>query len=435
MNGERRPRQTRMTPDDELLREPLYPKAHPSQPAGRIALLSALAALLVLVIAGTTALVVRDLRLLQTARASTPVAATATTPSGAITPNLSDPQSNGWTPVSGGVFTDVQFTQSGRQRGYLCGMGEKTNTRVVGVTTDGGDTWQIGPSPAGYDHCSVQVSATNPLDVALLSSVGPCGGCTGFDTHYSTDGGRTWKAAPFPQNTQPDAGAAWAGQYLYIWADPAPDNPQQGFLKVSANGGAFTAIDPNSLVPGASGAYIYQMIASGAKVYVTLAYNGCSSAQGCTAAVASGDGGKTWARITNTFNMHVVWVAGTTLYGEITGPGTPVIQASTDNGASWNPLALPPLPGGHKIGVEIPGALLPADDGTVFALDPLNGSIAYLRDGVWTSLPFSSQRIDGSLGAVTFGPDGRPQRVWVFSSLGTGGATSPSLYWHTTHIV
>ncbi len=204
---------------------------------------------------------------------------------------------------------------------------------------------------------------------------------------------------------------------------------------MSANGSAFTTIDPTSLVPGASGVYIYQTIASGATVYVTLAYNGCSSAQGCTAVVASGDGGKTWTRITNTFNMHVVWVAGTTLYGEITGPGTPVIQTSTDNGASWTPLALPPLPGGHKVGVEIPEALLPAVDGTVFALDPLDGSIAYLRGGVWTLLPFSSRRIDGPLGAVTFGPDGRPQRVWVFSSLGTGGATSPSWYWHTTHIV
>ena len=271
VNGERRPRQMKMTPEDELVREPLYPQAHPSPSARRIALLSALIALLVLVIAGTTVLVVRDLRQSQAARTSTPVAATATTSSGIPTPNLSDPQSTGWTPVSGGVFTDVQFTQSSRQRGYLCGMGEKTNTRIVGVTTDGGDTWQIGPSPAGYDHCSVQVSATNPLDVALLSSVGPCGSCTGFDTHYSTDGGRTWRVAPFPPNTEPTASAVWAGQYLYIWAAPTPENPQQGFFKVSANGGAFTTLDPNSLVPGASGAYIQQMIAGGAKVYVTLA--------------------------------------------------------------------------------------------------------------------------------------------------------------------
>jgi hypothetical protein len=425
----------KMTPEDELVREPLYPQALPSPSARRIALLSALAALLVLVIAGTTALVVRDLRLSQTGRTSVTVAATATKASGVLTPNLGDPQSNGWTPVIGGVFADVQFTRSSRQRGYLCGIGDKANTRIVGVTTDGGDTWQIGPSPAGYDQCSVQVSATNPLDVALLSSVGPCGSCTGFDTHYSIDGGRTWKVAPFPQNAQPTSGAVWAGQYLYIWSDPTPDNPQLGFFKVSANGGAFTTIDPNSLVPGASGGYIQQMIAGGAKVYVTLAYNGCSSTQGCTAVVASGDGGKTWTRITDTFNMHVVWVAGTTLYGEIFGRGTPVIQTSTDAGASWSTLALPPLPGRHKVGVEIPETLLPAVDGTVFALDPLNGDIAYLHEGVWTSLPFSSRRIDGALGAVTFGSDGNPQRVWLLSSSGTGGATSPSLYQHAVHIV
>src|SRR5262245_12847736 len=98
-NGERQPNQMKMTPEDELVREPLYPQAHRSPSAGRIALLSALAALLVLVITGTTALVVRDLRLSQTARAATPIAATATKSNGAPTPNLSDPQSSGWTPV------------------------------------------------------------------------------------------------------------------------------------------------------------------------------------------------------------------------------------------------------------------------------------------------------------------------------------------------
>jgi hypothetical protein len=71
VNGERRPRRMRMTPEDELPRERLYPQAHRSPSARRIALLSALAALLVLVIAGTTALVVRDLRLSQAARTST----------------------------------------------------------------------------------------------------------------------------------------------------------------------------------------------------------------------------------------------------------------------------------------------------------------------------------------------------------------------------
>ncbi len=310
--------------------------------------------------------------------------------------------------MSGGTFADVQFTQSSGQRGYLCGMGAGTSTRLVGVTTDGGNTWQIGPSPAGYDYCSLQVSATNPLDVVLLS-IGTCGGCTA-DTHYSTDGGKTWKAAPFPPNMEA-AGAVWAGTYLYVGTDPAPENPQAAVLKVSANGGAFTTLDPNALVPGASGVFIQQMVAGGTTVYVTVAYNGCPSAQGCTAVVASTDGGKTWRRITDTFNMHVMWVAGSTLYGAVLGSGTSVLQTSTDNGANWEPLALPPLPDGSKVPAQIPGGLLPAADGTIFALERGQGIIAYLHTGSWTVLPFSSRGVDGPLGTVTFGRDGHPVRV------------------------
>jgi hypothetical protein len=261
------------------------------------------------------------------------------------------------------------------------------------------------------------VSATNPRDVVLISTVGPCaGGCPGFDAHYSTDGGTTWTAAPFPVTTEPEAGAVWAGTSLYIWSDATPQAPQQAFLKVSANGGGFSALDLNALVPGASGVSSQQMVAGGMGVYVTLAYNGCSAAQGCTAVVASTDGGKTWARLTDVFNLHVVWAAGTTLYGKVFGPAPSVLQTSSDNGASSQPLALPHVPDGTPVGTEIPGPLLPTADGTLLALDPHAGTIAYLRSGRWQVIPFSSAGADGPLGTVTSGPDGHPQRVWVFST-------------------
>lgn len=425
-----------MTPDeDHLVRESLpaqsYPRRSPRS-AGRIALLAGLAALLVLTIAGTTALVVRDLRLSQPGGTSGTAAVATWTPSGqssgAPTAVPSDPRDNGWTPVSGGSFSDVQFTQSSGQRGYLCGTDATNKTRLLGVTTDGGNSWQIGSSPAGYDSCSLQVSATDPLDVVLFSSVGPCGSCTGYDAHYSTDGGKTWKVPPLLGNTQPSA--IWAGSYLYIWVDPTSNNPQQGFLEVSADGSTFTAIDPNALVPGASGEFIQQVVAGGSSVYITLAYNGCSSTQGCTAVVASADGGKTWTRVSNTFNFHVVWVAGSTLYGEVMGQSQYVMQVSTDNGATWKVLAPPPLPDGSAVDAAIPGGVLPAADGTLFALEPRSGNVAYLRAGVWTLLPFSSRIVDGPLGSVTFGPDGHPQRVWVFADSSTGGGGAASLYWH-----
>jgi hypothetical protein len=397
-------------------------------------LLAALAGVLIVAFVATTALLVRNLRASPSAgttKTSAQVAGTATHTSILPTPYPSDPRSNGWTPVGGGNFADVQFSAGGGQRGYLCGMSTGTGKRLVGVTTDGGDTWQIGTSPAGYDGCSLQVSATNPLDAVLLSNVGACaGGCLGFDAHYSIDGGKTWSAAPFPANASPDAGAVWAGSYLYVWSDSTPEAPQQAFLKVSANGGAFSAIDLNALVPGASGVFIQQMVAGGAGVYVTVAYNGCSAAQGCTAVVASADGGKTWARISNIFNLHVVWAVGTTLYGEVFGSGQPQVQTSTDNGTSWQPLALPLLPDGTTVAAE--DQLLPAADGTVFALDPRSGTITYLRSGSWQVIPFSSLGVDGPLGTLTIGPDGHPQRVWVFSPSPTSNTTPPmlTLYWH-----
>jgi hypothetical protein len=166
-----------------------------------------------------------------------------------------------------------------------------------------------------------------------------------------------------------------------------------------------------------------------------VAYNGCSSTQGCTAVVASADGGKTWRRMSDTFNMHVVWVAGTTLYGAVVGPQASALQTSTDNGANWQPLALPPLPDGTTVEADIPSRILPTADGTIFALAPELGIIAYLHAGKWTVLPFSSYGVDGPLGAVTFGRDGRPARVWVFSDLGPGIATSLTLYRHDMQFV
>lgn len=439
MNSASRPRRVMMMPDDELLREALDPQTQRPQSSRRTVVLVGLAALLVLTIVGTSALVLRDLRLSGAPKVSAPAAATSTASRRTPTPD-GDPRNNGWKAVSGGTFADVQFTQSSGQRGYLCGKNEQVGTRLFGVTTDGGDTWHLGPSPASYDDCWLQVSATNPLDIALLSSVGPCGGgCPGFDTHYSIDGGKTWKAAPFPQNTELPAGAVWAGQYLYVWADPAPDNTEQGFLKVSVSGGSFTSIDPNSLVPGTSDVYIQQLVAGGTKVYVTVAYSGCTTGQGCTAVVASGDGGKTWTRISNVFNMHVVWVQGTTLYGQVFGSAQGPLQTSIDNGATWKQLALPATPNGNAPSGDVPGSslpdpdgtLLPAADGTVFTVYSAGDAIAYLRSGTWTLLPFSSSRIFATFGTVTFGPDGHPQRVWVFGSSGTSDSGSRTLYWQT----
>ena len=171
-----------------------------------------------------------------------------------------------------------------------------------------------------------------------------------------------------PTQHRRDAGAAWAGQYLYIWADPTPDNAQQGFLKVSANGGAFTAIDPNSLVHGAQARPF-----SGCREHdEDVPHVGVQRVLGAGLHSRRRVGGwrKTWTRISNTPNLDVVAVAGNTLYGELLGQQQEAIQTSTNNGASWKPLTLPPLPDGDTVDASLHGALLPAADGTIFAVDP-----------------------------------------------------------------
>jgi hypothetical protein len=219
-----------------------------------------------------------------------------------------------------------------------------------------------------------------------------------------------------------------------------------GYFWWNANNPAFTTINPNAFVPGASDAFLYQMVAGGTRVYITLAYNDCSSSSGCTAVVASADGGKTWTSIAHTLNFRVVWVAGSTLYGEVIGPETvaPAIQTSTDNGASWQPLRLPYLPDASTVGFAFPSQLLADADGTIFVVDRI-GTVAYLRSGGWTVLPILSGdtgdpgiRGDrGPLGSVTFGQGGHPMRVWVFSRFvtDTGYTGSSTPYRHDVQIV
>jgi hypothetical protein len=400
---------------DGLTREPLPPEPQSPwsswalpQATGMRMLLGALAVLLVVTVVGTTALVLRDLGMQRT---STPVmqaapTATATLLSGTPTPDLRDPKNNGWTQVTIGPFDSMAFAPSSPQRGYLCSQDDTTNAHIFGLTTDSGLTWKMSASPHAYYTCQIQISPTSSLDVALTSYLAPNSGPPPVDAHFTTDGGKTWKAAPFPQNTVAPAGSLWAGSYLYLWAGPNKDNGQQGFLKVSANGGSFTAVDPTTLFPSGHNVSIGGAIAVGNKVYLNLGYNGCS-AQNCWGIVASSDGGQTWAQVPNKSNIWIAGAVGGTLYGTVVdGPtATPVL--STDNGATWSTQTLPQLPDGHDAGLCVPAA-----DDTCYM--PSGLGVAYLHGGSWTVVPFSTDQ-KGFVDHVTvsLNASGHAQRVWV----------------------
>jgi hypothetical protein len=407
---------------DELVREPLSPGE--SRRKDRLALLSGLAALLVVTVVGTSFLVIRDLRAQgsQTTNTTLATQATATVPSGTPTPKPSrDPKDYGWTQVTPTGSTvyggDVKFSASSPQRGYLCG--EIQGGPAFGVTTDGGQTWVFKQSSAANEKCSIQVSPTNALDVAIKSDVGSCGDpCPGPDTHYSTDGGATWKAAPIPQNTLEPVGALWSSSYLYVWSGPNKDSGQSGFLKVSANGGAFTLIDPNTLLSSTQGVSIEGAVATSDKLYLNIGYNGCSL-QNCWAIMASANGGQTWTQISNKSSILLIDMVGGTLYGQMeNGPtATPVV--SSNNGVTWTTQTLPLLPNGQDAGLCVP-----APDGTCITATPTG--VAYLRAGAWTILPFATYASDLHV-AVSLDASGKTKAVWVVDD---GNGSAAGIYWH-----
>jgi hypothetical protein len=271
------------------------------------------------------------------------------------------------------------------------------------------------------------VSQTNALDVVVSSQEGSCATpCPLFDAHYATDGGKTWQAAPIPQNTVAPGGAIWSAADLYLWVGANQGSGQSGFLKVSASGGPFVSIDLKRLLPSAQNVSIVSAVAGGTTLYLNLTYTGCS-AQPCQAIIASDDGGKTWAQVPNQSNIQLVYVVGSTLYGQMNqGPAT-TLALSRDHGATWTPLTLPRLPGGQALSLSDPGSWLPAPDGTLFTA-PYDLGVAYLRGGVWTIVPFSSSFASlDTVAAASFGNNGQPQRIWGISS---PQASSHGIYWH-----
>lgn len=420
------PRPATVEPQDSLVREPLSPAAPTSTPSmpstRRTPILVALAALMVLAIVGTAALVAHDV---QEQRVSPPLvhtSATATLVSGTPTANPLDPRTNGWTLVVSGQFDDVAFAPSSPQRGYMCSWDDTSQQHSFGgVTTDGGQTWANVGSPAAYPDCQVQISATNPLDIALSSDSGPGAGAASFDAHYSTDGGQTWHAAPLPQNAVLPGGELWAGSYLYAWTGPNKDNGQHGSLQVSANSGPFTSIDPSTLLPSAQNTSITSVVAASKTIYLTLGYNGCS-AQNCWGIMASSDGGKTWSQVPNKDSIMLQAVVGGTLYGQMqSGPDVTAVL-STDNGSTWSARSLPPLPNGDDV-----SWCIPALDGNCYVTTK-GPSVAYQRGGSWSLIPVSSDPNAGALVvAVSFDSSGHAQRVWVVG----GGRPQPGLYSHT----
>ncbi|HEY7343001.1 MAG TPA: hypothetical protein VH591_19160 [Ktedonobacterales bacterium] len=375
----------------------------------KILILGMLVALMLATIAGTAYLEVRLLHGESSVQRipSVPVAiATAT-------PDRSLPINNGWTPVAPTGYGSIQFSEVIPERGYLCGSSSDGATHVFGVTTDRGQTWSIGNSPASYMTCSLQLSPGYPLDLTLNSINEPGDGQLAYiDAHFTTDGGKSWRAAPIPQKTLMPGGLLWSGTYLYLWYGNT--------LRVSNNGGPFTPLGLSTILPGEADVYLTSMVAASDTLYLNLQTKACQSP--CNILVASSNGGASWTKAPDDGDIFLEQVVGNSFYGRVLGsqPFVTSVLRSDDGGASWQTISFPPLPNDATT-----SDYYVAPDQTIYT-SSLAG-VAALRNGAWTILPVSSSDLDGmQVTAVSLDANGHPQKIWGYDD-----GKHPGVYWHS----
>lgn len=396
---------------------PVPPPRSPQhqRPAYVIPLVGGLALLAVGVLVAATLFIVKSAGSPSVAKQPTHPAATHTATAAATAtsgPDTTNPTSNGWHAVAQARFGDTQFATSDPQRGYLCGNPTSGDGQLFGVTTDGGQTWQTGASPAAYPSCNIHIATDDPLKLTLISINEPGDGQSAFvDAHYSSDGGQTWATAPIPPNTLQQGNALWSGSYLYVIL------PQS--LQVSANGGAFAPVDLATLLPGAQNVSITSGVATSTQIYLNLNRSDCAAP--CGSIVASADGGKTWTQVPNQSNIQVDYAEGSVLFGTVISnqPVFSSVLTSTDGGATWNTIALPPIGGSQQF-----STFVAAPDQTIAVGTPTGAAL--VSDGAVNAYLFSSSPNDLlQLTGLSVDANGHPVKIW-----GHDDGQNTGVYWH-----
>jgi hypothetical protein len=367
-------------------------------------ILVGLAVLLVATIVGTTYLVMQQLHSDTLGPVATATTALGTpTPRATATPDGQQPTNNDWTLATAAAYGDAQFSASSPQTGYLCGTQADGKTHIFGVTTTGGQSWQVNTSPASYNECVLQVSPTNPLDVTITSVNGPGDGQSAYvDAHYSTNGGQSWQAAPIPPNTVGQMQLTWAGQYLYLMRT---DYKGASTLQVNANGGGFVTIPLGGLIAGEPNPFLSGGLAGGNTYYLNIQTNACQSP--CNTVLTTTDGGASWSKLPNNGNIFLDAVVGNTLFGTVRATTfLQTIQRSSDGGASWDPTPAPTLTDGPGFSYYIV-----APDKSLYT--SFGGTVYAWLNGKWINFPFATGNQDSiELSAVSVNASGEIARLW-----------------------
>lgn len=292
-------------------------------------------------------------------------------PSGTATP--APPAGMGWKsvdfPHGDGNVNTIAFAPSAPATAYTCAnSGGTRGPLALGVSHDGGHTWQFHTTAIPDSDCHIAVSSIDPQTMALQADWNLCilDGCTtqAEDVYITHDGGRDWKLMPPPEGV-PSFGAGfydndmvWIGSTLFIAAglSVTPSNPKgtySNLIAASVNGAPFVSVG-QSFVDSLPSMSLPSFYSAGDTLYIHLP--GAQSASDPLAATYVKTDAYATALTPVTFRyqaQQVYLVAGgnssNLLFGQLVTLNAAKTQyqigstlSSKDGGATWNPL--PPFP-------------------------------------------------------------------------------------------
>lgn len=383
---------------------------------------------------------------------------TPTTGPAAPIPHLADWQS------SGPAFAKfITFAQSDPLTGYACGRAYLNGSSglsalsapqhsvtpgpdllesnlPLGVTHDGGKTWQTITTTIRGLECSVTVDPVNPRDILIRYTTCP-DTCTFYNVNYqgknpymarSLDGGQTWARVTLPSDPDYHNGmllgdTVWVGSTLFVSAQQnTPTNALgKSYILKSEQGTALTFL--------AHQVDVYSMIGQGDTLYVP----------GNRSVAITRDGGATWTNQQLSHNNLAITLVTANTDGSILlgsyfttdGPqpaGLPdhlPLLESRDGGVTWVILPSPANSAFFENGISKDSASI-APDGTIVAMCDIFKTTDYKIHafGYYTLAPGSqtwqkqATTVPEMLLTVSYDAQGHPARLW-----GRAGANSDDI--------
>lgn len=331
-----------------------------------------------------------------------------TTPLTAPSPGL--PAAQQWSNAGPDFAQVITFAPSAPSTGYACGSaGRAGRTLALGMTRDGGKTWNALSTNVVGQTCALSVAPAAPNDIALAVAQCPttCATPAAVALYRSSDGGATWAQATLPQGGF-GLVLGWAGTTLF-----AVTNDPMHPLAVSVGGQPFALQDDLARFPG----QIDFLGAVGTTMYAELA----APTGGSPTVAQSSDGGMIWSQVTLSDPPFPITFARPSADGKwlIGLEQTDTLVLSGDGGQRWQ--SEPAFPSGQTLTASIFVARAP--DGSLVALthaahlSSTTQTLITLAPGASTWQPFAANLPASTTPrALTWDSHGHPLALWATSS-------------------